>query len=192
MFKRADNLNLTDRGYTSAFNPVGKLYSGRTFILALGNPLCGDDGIGLAILKELINMESFPQGITPLDGSRSGLMNPLLGRYFQWGIIVDAVELGKNPGEWMRFTPNEIKHTHHAEDEQLTMHYPSIFEVMEIGAALGMKLPDIVIYGIQPLETRWSTGLSKPVQKAIPEVCEAIMFELTSAINSHHSARHIT
>ncbi|NCC35160.1 MAG: hypothetical protein EOM24_24580 [Chloroflexia bacterium] len=41
-----------------------------TLVLALGNPLRGDDGVGAAVLNAL---PDFPPGVTGLDGGTPGL-----------------------------------------------------------------------------------------------------------------------
>jgi hypothetical protein len=51
-----------------------------TLVLALGNPLRGDDGIGAAILEALARSESLPQDVTLLDGGVAGLETALLMR----------------------------------------------------------------------------------------------------------------
>lgn len=93
-------------------------------------------------------------------------------------IIVDAAEMGRQPGEWLRFTHREA--TLEAGDLALrgTVHYAGLAEALALGEALGTLPAEIVIYGIQPEEIGWEERLSKPVQAAIPTVCAAIRAEV--------------
>ncbi|PLY04908.1 MAG: hypothetical protein C0624_05115, partial [Desulfuromonas sp.] len=70
----------------------------KTRIIGVGNPLCGDDGVGVALVERL-RAADLPHGVELLDGGLGGLS---LIDYFadvEQVILVDAVDFGAAAGE---------------------------------------------------------------------------------------------
>ncbi len=151
---------------------------GGTLLLALGNPLRGDDGVGPAVLEALAQAGDLPEDVSLLDGGTAGLETVLLLQGYRRVIIVDAAEMGRAPGAWARLTPGEGLLRAAASGMGGTLHRAGLAEALALGEALGVLPSEIVIYGVQPLATGESPGLSGPVQRAIPSVCAAILDEL--------------
>ncbi len=143
-----------------------------TLILALGNPLRGDDGVGAAVLQALQD-KPLPD-VTLIDGGTAGLETVLLLEGRDCAIIIDAAEMGEAPGTWRRFSPDQVRLE--ARDMHLrgTMHYAGLSEALALGEAMNMLPPQIFIFGIQPEEIGWEIGLSEAVTSAVPAVCAAI------------------
>ena len=148
----------------------------RTIVLALGNPLRGDDGIGIAVINALEANPRLPKGVDLIDGGTPGVDTSLLLQGYHRAIIVDAAEMGLPPGTWVQFLvkdnvflqPNDL-------DQLISVHSAGLAEALELGHTLGILPNDITICGIQPSTIGWSSGLSNPVQEAIPAVCSAIL-----------------
>ncbi len=151
-----------------------------TLVLALGNPLRGDDGIGPAVLERL-RATTLPPGVTLQDGGTPGLETVLLWEGYARVVIVDAAAIGETPGAWRRFTPAEATLTANDLHARVTVHYAGLAEALALAEALGKLPAEIVIYGIQPQHIDWTPELSAPVREAIPAICAAILDELTSA-----------
>lgn len=141
-----------------------------TLVLALGNPLRGDDGIGAAVLNAL---PAVPPGVALLDGGTPGLELVLTCQGYDRVIIVDAADLGDAPGSW-RCLPTACLQ---AGDPHLrgTLHSAGLAEALTLGAALDLLPSEIIILGIQPGELGWSPGLTPRVAAAIPDLCQVIM-----------------
>lgn len=141
-----------------------------TLVLALGNPLRGDDGIGAAVLAAL---PAVPPDVVLLEGGTPGLELVLTLQGHHRVIILDAADMGEPPGTWRRFTSDCLQ----SGDSALrgTLHDAGLAEALTLGAALGVLPDQIIIFGVQPAEIGWSPGLSQPVAAAIPAVCEAVM-----------------
>ncbi len=152
----------------------------RTLILALGNPLRGDDGVGPAV-AECLQKADLPPGVTVQDGGTPGLETALLLQGYDRVLIVDAAEMGREPGEWVRFTTAEV--TLQADDlhGRVAVHYAGLAEALALAEALDLLPAEIVIYGIQPLNTDLAEALSAPVQAAVPAVCAAILDALRAS-----------
>jgi hydrogenase maturation protease len=146
-----------------------------TIILGLGNALRGDDGIGPAVI-EWLDRQTLPPGVETIDGGTSGLdiVSILMGR--ARAIIVDAADVGRAPGWWVRFTPEEAQLQDNA--TTLSLHSAGLAEAVALGAALNVLPPTIVIYGVQPQNLDWSAQLSAEVHAAVAEVGQAILREL--------------
>jgi hydrogenase maturation protease len=148
-----------------------------TLVLALGNPLRGDDGVGAAVLEALAASESLPENVRLLDGGTAGLETVLLMQGYRRVIVVDAAEMGYVPGEWVRIRPDDAQLRLH--DAGGTLHNLGLADALGLGSALGMLPGELVIYGVQPLELGWLTGISEPMRQAIPAICVAILEELS-------------
>jgi hydrogenase maturation protease len=154
--------------------------NGRTVVLALGNPLRGDDGVGAAVLQKL-QQNTLPPAVELVDGGTSGLEIILLVQGCKRAIIIDAADMDCEPGCWKRFTPEQVQLE--ARDMHLrgTMHYAGLAEALSLGAALDILPPEILILGVQPESLDWQPGLSPAVQNAASQVTQAVMALLESA-----------
>lgn len=174
MFERTGAATLLPAAKESLGRPLKK----GTLVLSLGNPLRGDDGVGCAVLRALSCDRRLPQGVALLDGHRGGLMTALLGGKYERVIVVDAALLGCPPGTWKRFTLSEARLAPLDLATCQSLHNASLAETLTLADSLDIPLPEIIIYGVQPLQIAWSLGLSETLQSAIPEVCTAIFKDL--------------
>jgi hydrogenase maturation protease len=149
-----------------------------TIILCLGNLLRGDDGVGIAVHHKLAEEPGLPKDVDLVDGGTPGLETTLLLQGYQRAIIVDAAEMGRQPGEWLRFAHREATLQPGDLAMRGTLHSAGLAEALALGEALGVLPSEIVIFGIQPQEIGWDEGLSEPVKTAVPAVCAAILAEI--------------
>ena len=82
-------------------------------VLGLGNPLRGDDGVGPRVVEELTR-RGLPDGVMTLDVRTGGL--DLLHTLEGWKrvVAVDAADVGREPGQFVRFTPDQVRLPHAA------------------------------------------------------------------------------
>jgi hydrogenase maturation protease len=164
-----------------------------TLVLGLGNPLQQDDGVGIRVIEELERRE-LPSHVEVMDGGTPGvgLINLLEGRTRV--VIVDAAEMGRQPGEIVRFSFG-CAQDRHAEDKMLkchseprpkrrrggsaeslfSLHHSGVADALALAGALNVPLPEIVVYGVQPGQLGWGEELSNEVATAIPSLVEAII-----------------
>lgn len=93
-------------------------------------------------------------------------------------LVVDAAELGRAPGEWLRFVPALSPGVAAPEAGAGFWHGAGLAEVLALAQQLGGPLPELRVYAVQPQTLAPSPALSAPVQRAVPEVCSAIVQEL--------------
>jgi hydrogenase maturation protease len=150
-----------------------------TLILALGNPIRGDDGVGLAVLDSLKNSDALPENATLLSHCGGGLLNMLLAGQYERVVIVDAAMMGFPPGEWRRFTLQEANLEKAGSSDRLSLHEANLAETISLASTLGIDLPEVIIYGVQPENLTGSSKISAPVKRAIPNLRDAILHEVS-------------
>lgn len=149
-----------------------------TLILGLGNPLRGDDGIGPRIIENLTH-HGLPKGVAAIDGGTGGLdLLPILERW-ERVVIVDAADMGQRPGQFTRFTPDQVYLA--MSDNRFSLHHAGLSEVLTLAHALERTLPEMVIFGVQPADVGWGEGLSPNVEAMLPELIDAILNELSDS-----------
>ncbi len=146
-----------------------------TLIIGLGNPLRGDDGVGVRLAQMLAN-RALPDGVEVLDGGTQGLgiVNLMEGR--QRVILVDAAEIGRAPGEFVRFEWGEVHLL--GDDEHLSVHAAGLRDALALAQALKMLPQEVIIFGVQPLHLEWESALSPPVEAALPDLIAAVLAEV--------------
>jgi hydrogenase maturation protease len=149
-------------------------------VLGIGNPLRGDDGVGIRVL-EMLKEQDLPEDILLLDAGTPGF--GLVNHLQEWAqagggqvTIIDAVNMGEMPGVWRRFTPEEVKMI--TSGEHLSLHQIDLAGGLALAEAVGILPEQIVIYGIEPACIDWKQGLSPEVSSGVPELVNNILSEL--------------
>jgi len=172
MVKFLGDVSLTE--HIDAKDGVGK----RVLIAALGNPLRGDDGVGPAIIQTLKSAYLLPDNVTYYELNGSALLSVLIDSRFDKVIIVDAANIKGTPGEWIRFALNDVEFTSMDLDYCISLHQLNLPEIIAIMETLGVKIPEMIIYGIQPLDVDYSDELSEAVKDAIQPLSRTIRDEV--------------
>ena len=144
-------------------------------ILGLGNPLLGDEGIGVRVAEELQGLE-LPDGVTVVEGGTAGLGLIGLMEGYQKVIIVDAADMGHPPGCVVRFTPLEAQLK--TVEAPLSLHQIGLGEALTLAEALEVAPAERIIIGVQPSQVEMGAGLSPEVERAIPKIIRTILGEL--------------
>ena len=147
----------------------------QVLILGLGNPLLGDEGIGVQVVEELKGLE-LPGGVTVVEGGTAGPGLIGLMEGYRRVIIVDAADMGHPPGRVVRFTPWEAQFK--TAEAPLSLHQIGLGEVLALAEALEVAPAELVIIGIQPGRVEVGVGLSPEVEEAIPQIIRLILDEL--------------
>jgi hydrogenase maturation protease len=147
----------------------------KTLILGLGNPLCGDDGLGNQVVQRLA-AKHLPQGVKALAAGTPGweLPNWLVG----WPkvILIDAVRMGLEPGARKRFDLEEVKLI--AAGEILTSHAPDLATGLALAEALHQLPEEVIVFGIEPESCEPGTDISQSVKKEIDGLVDDILNEI--------------
>ena len=137
----------------------------KTAIIGLGNYLLGDEGAGMHAV-ELLREKMNGQNVDIVDAGTPG-MN-LLHQFEEREkvIFIDAGNLGLMPGEYKRFTYNQVRSL--KKNKGYSLHEFDLISFLEQATALKKTDGiDIVIYGIQVSEIIMSEQLSDIVQRTL-------------------------
>ena len=155
-------------------------------IAALGNSLRGEDGVGIAVVERLSTFGILPQNIHfQSTGSPSDLLEAMFNQRYRKVIVVDAAYMNQEPGEWQRLVLGENTILDPELTAEISMHNLGLGGILELCSALNVKLPEIIIYGVQPDQIGISCGLSDTLQSALPEICSFITEDILKEGVSH-------
>lgn len=147
---------------------------GKIGVIGIGNELMGDDGIALLLLREI--EDRLDDDIESVLGGTGGMKVVHDLARFDAVLIVDAGELGFDPGDFKIFSPGDavsIKDT-----SRYSLHDWDIMRSIEISKQLG-EAPEVIrILGIQILESGMGKGISDPLRSRIGEYCDVILEEI--------------
>jgi coenzyme F420 hydrogenase subunit delta len=145
-------------------------------VLGCGNILFGDDGFGPAVAGQLRCRADLPRSTVVLDagtGARQLLfdlvLSPVRPRRL---IVVDAVDMGREPGEVWTLEANELPSI---KIDDFSMHQlPTSNLLRELNDLAGVEVQCIVaqVTGV-PAEVR--PGLSRPMQEAVQRAGQRIL-----------------
>jgi hydrogenase maturation protease len=145
----------------------------RVLVLGLGNPILGDDGLGLRV-ADLVRSRLAPgSGIEVEEEHRGGLrlMERLLG--CDAAVIVDAIVTGRHPpGTILRLGPGDMPTQHSASGHDVNL--PT---ALRLGVCMGLHLPaEVRIVAVEAesiLDFR--DDCTAAVTAALPAAAEAVL-----------------
>jgi hydrogenase maturation protease len=155
----------------------------RILIACIGNIFLGDDAFGVEVAR-LLAQRALPDGVHAADyGIRSfDLAMALLGGYDDV-IMVDAAPRGGAPGTLYVIEPNlpptSADGTVLPGPVAIETHGMGPEKVINLAAALGDKLPRVLVVGCEPSSSNaedfdMTAGLSPPVRAAVDEAVALI------------------
>jgi len=165
----------------------------RTIILGIGNPILGDDGIGVHVARELRKKIKETSDLV-IDEAQTGGMNLVdLIRGFDQAILIDAVSI-KNEAHASikRYDITEIETVH-----SCNPHDVNLVEAIEVSKRIGdVQIPkEIIIIGVnlKRIPTEFSESLSQEIQKTIPVVMNMVLSEIVdkNLIEKIDGIRHL-
>lgn len=151
-------------------------------VLGCGNRLFGDDGFGPAAVQYLNEHYSLPDDVAAIDTGisvRNILFDIALSeKRPKKIIIVDAVDVGKNPGEAFELDVSQIPLK---KIDDFSMHQlPTSNLLLELK---DLCLVDVKVICVQVEEIPDSVrpGVSETLLRSLPAVCEKILRETKSS-----------
>jgi hydrogenase maturation protease len=142
----------------------------RVLVAAFGNELRGDDGFGIAVLRELEALPA-PEGVRLVEVGTAGLwlaqelMSPC-----DRLIIVDAVSRGTTPGTLCVLKVEDVP-----EAGDVDMHLAVPSRALAVAKALGALPRDTFLIGCEPQNVDELTmELSQAVRAVIPEAVRRV------------------
>lgn len=144
-------------------------------ILALGNLLLSDDGLGIRALEILQDRYDLPAAVKCVDGGVLGLELLAHVEGVTHLLTIDAVQNGQDPGALVRLEGEEIPKKISI---KLSMHQVSFADIMALSLLRGTVPPRLVVWGIVPATLDSGVGLSQRVEEQLIPLVEAVIEEL--------------
>ncbi|CAN5210649.1 HyaD/HybD family hydrogenase maturation endopeptidase [soil metagenome] len=136
-------------------------------VLGIGNPLMGDDGVGITLLDELMaNPLRIPgRPVEFVDGGTIGMS--LLPLVLDAGslLVLDAVADGA-PGTVVQLSGDQLPRLLRM---KLSPHQVGLLDVLASARLLGSEPSRVAVVGIAPAYVDMRLGLSPEVAAAVPQ-----------------------
>ena len=146
-------------------------------IIAVGNSFYGDDGVGAAVLERIRQDDLFPGAeLIDIHTDALALLDHL--ERDELNVVVDAAEMGLEPGTAVGFRPSEVRLK--VKSDHLSMHGFGLAEAFDLAAQLDRMPREVLIVGVEPERVRINQGLSTVVAAAVPRVISIIQAEVPS------------
>ncbi len=147
-----------------------------TVVIALGNPLMGDDGVGLTALTVLRAGWTFVPPVRFLDGGSSGLnLLPTLGEA-DHALLIDAIDIGAAPGTLVALERPDLSRLGAT---ARTAHQIGLREVFALAELMGAMPGTMVAIGLQPASVALRPALSRSVGAGVSGLVRAIITQLS-------------
>ena len=146
-----------------------------TRILGIGNLLLGDEGVGVHVVRHLLEQGHLPEGVDCLDGGTGSLvlLEPL--QTADRIILVDATMDGNPPGTLRRLVPKFSSDF----PPSLAAHDIGLRDLLDSFYLLGDEPPDVILFTISIAEIQnMVTELSPEAAAAVPLVASMIIEEI--------------
>jgi len=146
----------------------------RTLVLGMGNLVHSDDGLGVHAIQTLIGDPRVPSDVVLMDGGTQGLsLLPHIST-FQRLLVIDAVDVGEEPGTLIRLEGKALEHL----PGKASVHQLGFADLMVALELLGESPEEIVMLGVQPLSTEWGTEVTAPVGEALRRIPDLVVEQL--------------
>ena len=147
-------------------NPVS-----RTLVLGLGNPLMGDDGVGVAALECLREEWELPPEVELIDGGTWGMNLLPLVESAPRLILMDAIRTGARPGTLTVLERRELPRYFSL---KLSPHQIDLREVLALAELRGLLPDDLVAVGLEPFRVEMEVGLSPQVRAGLAKMVDLV------------------
>jgi hydrogenase maturation protease len=159
----------------------------KTLVLGLGNLVHSDDGLGVHAIRNLTNDPRVPSDVALIDGGTQGLnLLPHISGV-QWLLVIDALDVGEAPGTLLRVEGKALKNL----PGRASVHQLGFADLMVALELLGELPEEIVLLGMQPLSTEWTTELTPPAREALCPLLDAVIEQLKAWAAGHELGARI-
>lgn len=139
-----------------------------TTVLGIGNPIMGDDGIGIVLLEKLMaaGLERPGRLVEFIDGGTIGMS--LLPIVEDAGslLVLDAVAAADPPGTLVHLTGDQLPRLLLA---KLSPHQVGLLDVLACARLSGMEPERIAVVGLTPGDVDLRVGLTPGVAAGVPQ-----------------------
>lgn len=149
--------------------------NGRTVVIGLGNPLMGDDGLGIAALERLQELWEVPADVELVDGGTWGLNLLPVIESAERVLLIDAITIGALPGTQV-VIPRARLPRYLA--TKISPHEVDLRDVLALAELRGTLPEETMAVGLQPDQVVLSAGLSEALQSGLDDLVGAVVRQL--------------
>jgi hydrogenase maturation protease len=142
----------------------------KLLIIALGNLIMSDDGLGIHVVREL-QKEDWKEDISLLEIGTSPLYYLEEMSQAENIIAIDAIQGGEQSGTIYCLTEEDLKCSRNIIRD---FHGCSLLNVIELSREITNHPNNLLIYGIEPKALNLGEELSPPVKDSIPKLINLI------------------
>jgi hydrogenase maturation protease len=128
---------------------------------------------------QTLRAQTLPPGVQLADGGTQGLgiVNLMEGQ--QRVVLIDAAEVGRAPGEFVRFALDDARLL--GDGQHLSVHSAGLRDALLLAQALKVLPDEVVIFGVQPASLEWDNRLSREVEATVPDLVAAVLAEIAGS-----------
>lgn len=146
-----------------------------TTVLGLGNPLMGDDGLGILAAQRLQEEWILPPDVQVLDGGTWGMnLLPIIDESEEL-ILIDAINQDMPPGTQIVLEREEIPR---ALAMKVSPHQIDLSEVVALAELRGTLPQRMTALGLQPERVEFGAPLSPAVERHIDQLVAMAAYQL--------------
>ncbi|HLG71734.1 MAG TPA: HyaD/HybD family hydrogenase maturation endopeptidase [Chloroflexota bacterium] len=149
---------------------------GAIVVLGLGNVIMSDEGVGVHVIRRLLDDPRLPHTARLIDGGTLGLELLSIASDAELLLVVDAVDLGLKPGSLVRLGPEEL----FGIDRGASAHELGVADLLSALRLLGAEPGHVVLLGVQPDRVELGTDLSPGVGAAVDRLLDEILAEISA------------
>jgi hydrogenase maturation protease len=146
-----------------------------TVVIGLGNPIMGDDGFGLAVLRRLQQQFRIPADVELVDGGTWGLTLLPIFESAERVLLLDAIETGAEPGTLWRVEREQLPARFAL---RTSPHQIDLCDILAIMRLRGSLTAEMVAIGAQPGVIDMTTSLSPAVEAVVSDAVMAAIEQL--------------
>jgi len=149
----------------------------KTIVLGLGNPLMGDEGVGIYIINEFLKRKNDFTQAEFVDAGTSGMSILHLLEGYEKAVFIDCAVMQTTPGTIKKFSPADIESVKNL--MHYSLHEADLLKIIDLARQLGQCPTDVVIFGIEPQTIGPQSKLSQTLGDNIQDYFATITAELT-------------
>lgn len=149
----------------------------KTVVIGLGNPLMGDDGLGIAALEQLRSRWDVPAEVELVDGGTWGMnLLPLIEDADQV-LLIDAIASGSEPGIQV-IVPRARLPRYLA--TKISPHQVDLRDVLALAELRGTLPEETLAIGLEPASVEFGDELSDELRSRLDDLVDAVVRQLES------------
>jgi hydrogenase maturation protease len=144
-------------------------------VLGLGNILLKDEGVGVRVVERLQALYDLPPEVQVLDGGTLGLDLMLHVEAADCLLVIDAVDLGAEPGTMAHLEGEEVPAFLSV---KISPHQMGLADLLAVARLRDIYPEQIVLWGVQPAAVEVGLDLSPVVAAQVDPLIDKAVQEL--------------